>query len=995
MALQCIHPSFSREGLSVTVKPAVLHPAFEWLRSQPLESLNITVEEYRHRKTGATHYHLAADFDENVFAVALRTVPMDSTGVAHILEHTALCGSQKYPVRDPFFMMLRRSLNTFMNAFTSSDWTAYPFASQNRKDFNNLLEVYLDAVFFSRLDPLDFAQEGHRVEFTKPDDPSTPLVFKGVVFNEMKGAMSSVPSTLWHTLCKYLFPTTTYHYNSGGDPECIPDLSYEQLKRFYRTHYHPSNAIFMTFGDIPACEHHARFEELALSRFEALDVHIGVPDEKRYHAPVRVQESYALADEDTEDKTHIVVSWLLGKSAHLEDLLKAQLLASVLLDNSASPLQRALETTDLGSAPSPLCGLEDSMRELSFVCGLEGSRPEHVQAVEELILDVVRDVAENGVPQERVEAVLHQLELQQREIGGDSYPYGLQLILHALSSATHRGDPLAVLNLEPVLAQLHEDIKDPLFIRDLARELLLDNPHRITLTMSPDGQLAERRDAAERERLAALQATLNDTGRHHIVDQAAALEQRQRERHDESILPKVTLADVKADIRVLESQRHTLGLLPVTSYARGTNGIVYQQLLLELPPLDDAQLALLPYYTHALTEVGVGSRDYLATQDWQAAVCGSISAYTSLRGAIDDEQNVKAYLVLSSKSLQRNHLAQGELMKATLEHARWDELPRLRDLVAQQRARREQSVTGNGHVLAMNAAGAGMSPVARITHQLSGLAGIQAIKALDDSLKEEAGLRRFGEQLAALHRHVVAGARQLLVVAEAEALADIHRDVAELWAQTTLPTQAERLVLPAVRTQVRQLWQTNTQVNFCAKVYPTVAVDHPDAAALTVLGGFLRNGYLHRAIREQGGAYGGGASQDSSVAAFRFYSYRDPRLTETLADFDAALDWLYQHPHDGEQLEQAVLGVIGGLDKPGSPAGEAKQDFHNALFGRTPEQQRRFRQRVLAVTLEDLLRVARTYLQPERASIAVITNEGGRQQYQGNAAAPALEVQIV
>ncbi|MDC3016090.1 insulinase family protein, partial [Luminiphilus sp.] len=198
------------------------HPnTFVLKRAVPIPSLNLTVEEYEHPGTGATHLHLSSDSTENVFMVALRTVPEDSTGVAHILEHTALCGSERYPVRDPFFMMLRRSLNTFMNAFTSSDWTAYPFATQNRKDFSNLLDVYLDAVFFSRLDPLDFAQEGHRVEFEN-DDSNQPLVFKGVVFNEMKGAMSSTPSVLWDRLSHELFPSNTYHFNSGGDPEHIP-----------------------------------------------------------------------------------------------------------------------------------------------------------------------------------------------------------------------------------------------------------------------------------------------------------------------------------------------------------------------------------------------------------------------------------------------------------------------------------------------------------------------------------------------------------------------------------------------------------------------------------------------------------------------------------------------------------------------------------------------------------------------------------------------------
>ncbi len=973
----------------MTIKPTVLNPAFEWLRSQQLESLNITVEEYRHRKTGAAHYHLAADFDENVFLVALRTVPLDSTGVAHILEHTALCGSEKYPVRDPFFLMLRRSLNTFMNAFTSSDWTAYPFASQNRKDFQNLLEIYLDAVFFSRLDPLDFAQEGHRIEFAKPNDPNSELVYKGVVFNEMKGAMSSVPSTLWHTLCKYLFPSTTYHYNSGGDPEHIPDLTYAELKTFYQHHYHPSNAIFMTFGDIPAHEHQTRFEELALSRFDKLDIHIGVPDEKRYHAPLRVQESYALTEEDDlDDKTHIVMAWLLGKSANLDELLKAQLLSSVLLDNSASPLMRALETTELGTAPSPLCGLEDSLRELTFVCGVEGSNAESVEELENLVLDTIRQVAEHGVPQERVEAVLHQLELHQREIGGDSYPYGLQLILNALSSATHRGDPLAMMNLEPVLAKLHEEIKNPDFIKQLARELLLENPHRVTLTMTPDSQLAARRDAAEAQRLAQLKNTLDDADKQRIIELAKNLEQRQQQALDESVLPKVTLHDVKPDIRVLESQRQQLGQLAATSYARGTNGLAYQQVVIDIPPLADDLLALLPYYTSALTEIGIGARDYLATQEWQASVCGSIHAYTTLRGAIDNEQKTQAMLVLSSKALARNQQAQAELMKATLEQVRWDELPRLRDLIAQQRARREDSITGSGHVLAMHAASAGMSPIAKLTHELSGLAGIQAIKQLDDALDQDAALAQFAQQLQRLHNTITAGKKQILVIAEAENLPEIHRTASALWAETTLPDNAAAFSIDPLRAPVRQLWQTNTQVNFCAKAYPSVPVDHEDAAALTVLGGFLRNGYLHRTIREQGGAYGGGASQDSNIAAFRFYSYRDPRLTETLDDFDAAIKWMLETEHEPEPLEEAIIGVMGSLDKPGSPAGEAKQDFHNAIFGRTPEQQRRFRARILAVTLADLKRVAQTYLKPELASIAVVTNEQGKQQYQANAQIP-------
>ncbi len=951
------------------------NPAFITVRQHTVDSLNIRVEQYEHRDTGAAHYHLASDNSENVFLVALRTVPHDSTGVAHILEHTALCGSERYPVRDPFFMMLRRSLNTFMNAFTSSDWTAYPFASQNRKDFDNLLDVYLDAVFFSRLDPLDFAQEGHRVEFSEPGNTDSELVFKGVVFNEMKGAMSSVSSTLWSTLCEHLFPTTTYHYNSGGDPEHIPDLSYDQLKAFYKSHYHPSNAIFMTFGDIPAAEHQAVFEDRALSKFHKLDQRIQVQAEQRLTAPQTVTRNYAYDESGaTDKKTHIVVGWLLGESTDLESLLEAQLLASVLLDNSASPLQQALETTSLGQAPSPLCGLEDSMRELVFCCGIEGSEAECADAAETMILDVLERVATDGVDHDRMEAVLHQLELHQREISGDGYPYGLQLILQALGCATHYSDPIAVLDLEPVIAKLRARIGDPNYIRQLTRRLLLDNPHRVTLVMEPDTGLSAKRSAAEAERLARIKEAMPAQARADVVQLATDLAQRQQQVDDESILPKVELSDVPDSLPELAYRESNPRGTPITSYSQGTNGLVYQQAVAPLPLLEPGQLQTLPFYTQVLTELGLGTSDYLQAQHRQSATVGSINAFSSMRGAVDNEQAISAYLVLSSKALLRNTEQQSQLMYDTLESLRFDETDRIRELVSQARARRDQSITGNGHGLAMAAASAGMSPLAKLNHELSGLAGIRGLRALDDSLQQADKLAGFADKLAGLHSNVLAMPRQLLLIAEEERTAAVADLAAQTWGPARETTKSQYFALEPVRESRGELWLTNTQVNFCARAYPTVPVQHPDAAALTVLGGFLRNGFLHRAIREQGGAYGGGASQDSGIAAFRFYSYRDPRLTETLQDFDSALSWMLDSQHEYRALEESILGVIGSLDKPGSPAGEAKQHFYNRLFGRSHDQREHFRQQILAVSLDDLRRVTETYLRPELASTAVVTN---------------------
>jgi len=963
---------------SVNTPSIPVHPAFEWCRSEHIASLNATVEEYRHKRTGAQHYHIASDNPENVFLVAFRTVPMDSSGVAHILEHTALCGSKKFPVRDPFFMMIRRSLNTFMNAFTSSDWTAYPFASKNKKDFNNLLSVYLDAAFFSRLHELDFAQEGHRLEFAKPDDPSSELQYKGVVFNEMKGAMSSTNSVLWQTLSKHLFPTTTYHFNSGGEPDHIPDLTYEELLEFYKTHYHPSNAVFMTFGNIPAAEHHAQFEDLALGQFDKLDINIEVKDEKRYLAPSRIEESYA-ADDDSGNKTHVVVGWLLGRSTDLSDLFKAQLLSSVLLDNSASPLLRALETTDLGSSPSPMCGLEDSNREMTFMAGLEGCARSATQDVEKLVLDTLEDIAASGVPQDQIDAALHQLELNQREISGDSFPYGLQLILTGLSTALHRGDPIKLLDLDPVLEELRGLIKDRDFIPSLIRDLLLGNEHRITVTLQPDAGLAGRKAEAEKQRLAKIQHSLDDRRKQQLVEQARALSERQTQEDDPGLLPKVGLEDVPEELQEPERKDSKLATSksPVSYYGQGTNGLSYQQVVYELPALEPELLQAMPLYTSCVPEFGVGDKDYSEVQTWQARVSGGLNCYSSIRSNVDDEQQSRALLSFSSKSLERNHGELSALLYETIHGVRFDESQRLKEIVEQICARKESSITGHGHVLAMNLASSRMSPTAWLTHSFAGLQGIRYLKELRDDMADPARRETLLDNFSRIHARVCESHQQFLLIGEPETEAAMLDSLDQQWQQTATGKTENALSLSPVREQVRQAWTTSTQVNFCAKAYPTVPAAHPNNATLHVLAAFLRNGFLHQAIRERGGAYGGGSGQDPSSASFRFFSYRDPRLQATLDDFDQAIQWLQEKSHPDHQLEEAILSVIATMDKSTSPAGEAKQAFFNYLFGRTLAQRMEFRRRVLDTTMADLRSVAERYFQPENASIGVISSKDG------------------
>ncbi len=955
------------------------HPAadqqatgFTLTRTQRVDALNVTVEEYSH-ESGAKHFHLASESTENVFMVAFRTVPHDSTGVAHILEHTALCGSERYPVRDPFFLMIRRSLNTFMNAFTTSDYTAYPFASQNRKDYFNLMDVYLDAVFFSRLDPLDFAQEGHRVEFEDPQDPSSPLVYKGVVFNEMKGDTSSPMSMLYHGIQSALYPTSTYHYNSGGDPVDIPSLSYGDLKQFYKTHYHPSNAVFMTFGDIDAATQQQMISDRALSKLPKTQVEqIAVSPERRYDTPVEKVFSYPADDDDTSQKTHIVLAWLLGENTDLRMLLRGHLLSDVLLDTSASPLRQALEKTDLALSASPMCGFEEDHMEMNFMCGVEGSEPEHAEAIEKLIIGVLEDVAEKGIPEPQLEAVLHQLELSQREIGGDGWPYGLQLIFSCMSAAVHRGDPIGLLDIDGALEELRREIRDPEFIKQLVRDQLLDNPHRVRVVMQPSRALGAQLIEDEKQKLESIREALTPTEADNIVSMAAALKAHQAQEEDLSVLPKVTRDDIPAKRQYPGFTASSHQGMTITHAAAGTNGIVYHQLISELPALDESLMGLLPIYTHCVTETGSNGRDYLLTQQEQHAHTGGITAFTSIRSAVNDVSAYKGFLTLSSRTLNPKADAMMDLVRDTALSPRFDETDRVRELVDQLTIRRVNGIAGNGHQYAMSAAAAQLNNASAVNDFLGGIPAILRLKQLARSLENPAGCEALSTSLAELHQRLRDITPELLIIAEADAVEEKLAALKSLWAASD--TTGHVANSWAAQSAGDQAFVVTTQVNYCASAFRAVPEAHEDSAALSVLAGVLRNNFLHSELREKGGAYGGGAGHDATNGVFRFYSYRDPRLAETFDSFEASVHWVLNTAVTDDMLEEAVLGIISSIDSPGSPAGEIRQAFHHSLHGRSSTHRAASRARYLDVNADDLRRVAETYLTGPAAR-AVVTSE--------------------
>ena len=953
------------ETISQTV-----HPAFQLVRQHHVEALDILVSEYKHKVTGAVHFHLASNNDENVFLVAFRTQPMDSKGEAHILEHTALCGSKKFPVRDPFFLMIRRSLNTFMNAFTAADWTAYPFATQNKKDFQNLLEVYMDAAFAANLNPLDFAQEGIRIELENGEP-----VYKGVVFNEMKGAMSSPSDQLYHQLAHHLFPETTYHYNSGGDPKDIPDLSYDELVHFYQSHYHPSNAVFMTFGNETAYNLQEQFETLALSKFEKGET-LYSKAERRLTAPLTVTETYAVDAEDLTDKTYHIISWLLPEASDIKLRLGMRLVEGILLEDSASPLRHYLETCGYAQSTGPIMGIDDSNFEMTFYCGVQGSNPEHAEEFKKGVFNVLEQVASEPVNADMVEAILHQIELHQREINGDGTPYGLSLILNGLGSAIHHSDPVHVWDVDTAIEQVKEELKDPMWISNLIQTHLINNQHRVQMTLVPDAQKSAKEAEDEKARLIAIGEKLTEEQKAEIIAQTEALKIRQDTPDDLNLLPKVGLEDVPAELQIVQGQLREVisnGLdTPLNLYHAGTNGIYYQQVVVKIPD----SIVQSPYFnllSVLMGEVGAGEYDYLELQQLQTAVSGGLGMGASLRSKVDDKNQITAWLTLTTKSLV-NNLEAIRLLKLAFEQLRFDEKDRIIELLQQRKTRWQSRVSGSGHSYAMQIAGRNHSALAKRDYNNTGLGALNWLSDLTAKIeKDDVAYNDLIAELQLIHKLLLKAPKQFLLVCEEPQSERLVEEIQTVWDKLTIEdVQSELKAFEHVQSDKDEAWLIQANVQFCSSAYQAVEVSHPDAAPLMVLAAYLRNGFLHSAIREKGGAYGGGASYDGNACSFRFYSYRDPRLAETFQDFEASIEWLLNTPQLEHQLEEAILGLIAGMDKPGSPAGEAITACYSLLHKRTPAFRKKLRERLLAVSLDDLKRVAEVYVQKQTPSKAVV-----------------------
>ncbi|UCF90047.1 MAG: insulinase family protein [Desulfobacterales bacterium] len=952
-------------------------------RIVPLDEIRSVFYALVHAATGTRHIHISNQDAENTFGVAFKTVPMDSTGVAHILEHTALCGSNHYPVRDPFFSMLKRSLSTFMNAFTASDWTMYPFATQNRKDFYNLLAVYVDAAFFPRLDELSFKQEGHRLEIEGPFPRQSPdavrLVYKGVVYNEMKGAMSSPDQVMVRSLLNALYPATTYSHNSGGDPAVIPSLSHAQLKAFHRRHYHPSNAYFYTYGNLPLKDHLAVIRDTVLNRFERIDPQTDVPSQPRWQSPRAVIYSYPLEkDEDLAQKCQVAVAWLTADIRDSFEVLSLALLEQILMGNSAAPLRKALIDSQLGTALCDGSGFEADNRDTMFVSGLKGVSEADALQIERIMLDVLQDLVAKGIDRQLIESAIHQMEFHRKEITNTPYPYGIKLVLSFAGSWLHGGDPVRSLKFDEDLAQLRAALDQGPFFENQIRKYFLENPHRVRLTLVPDPQKAADEELRVRAELERIRKALSDSDLERINQDAEALRRQQETEEDISCLPTLEREDIPPAVASVPATAAD-ERLPVTYYDQATSGIFYVAAVAGAGNLPPRLIPLVPFFCYAFSKIGTTLRDYAAMAQRIDAYTGGIGLATHCRTRFDEAGACMPFVSLSGKCLRRNQDRMFEIVQELLLHFDFSDLARLKSLLREYRAGLESTIIHNGHRLAISLAARNFSPARHLSETWGGIHQLQTIKRLTDDLAEEQ-LGALSQDLAAIAQVLFTRLNlQMALIGEGAALQTAQSSAASIYGGLAEGSGdgfgRPPIEVPAAR--VREGWSTATAVSFVARAFETVRLAHEDAPALAVISKVLRALYLHREIREKGGAYGGFAIYSPEDGLFSLGSYRDPHIVSTLRVYEGASEFICSGDLAEEDIKEAVLQVCSEIDKPDPPGPAAKKAFYRRLIALSDELRTQYKTQLLALTRPQVMAAAEKYFRanPQQAAIAVISSE--------------------
>ncbi len=948
-----------------------IYKNFITITKTEIKELDCSFQELVHTPTGAHIIYIANQDPENLFCLSFRTLPTSSDGAPHILEHTVLCGSKKFPVKDPFFSMTRRSLNTFMNAFTGADFTCYPAASQVEKDFYNLLDVYLDAVFHPHLHKNSFLQEGCRLEFQNPEDPTSPLQFKGIVYNEMKGSLASADSRMWHAVLEGLFPNLPYKYNSGGDPKEIPNLSYEELLLFHKMHYHPSRCLFFFYGNFPLKKHLDYLEKHVFSQVTPLPPLPLLPRQPRFTIPTTLKVPYpANAKDDSTKQVMVAFGWLTCPLIEQEEVLALSLLDSILTDTDASPLKEALLASGLCTQAGGF--IDTEMSEVPYVFTCKGCKESDIDALETILLDKLKALSKEPLPVQWIEAALHQLEFSRMEITGDQSPFGLTLFFRSALTKQHGCDPTNTLQLHQLFAILLDKVHDPLYLPQLIQKYFIDNPHRVKVIMIPDPDLSTKETEEESRTLKALQKALTPQKTQEILDSTKEQEKLQDSVIDQdlSCLPKVTLSDVPILTRDFSLHKVPEKELILFHHEAFTNHILYSSLSFDLPNLTEEEIPYLHLLLSLIPELGSGKRDYKNNLEYIHSYTGGISIGISLHEQVQNSKKFLPSLSIKGKALARNVDKLFPLMQDTLLHPGLHDKKRVGDLIEQIHTSLQSRLSKSALNYASQLAQSGFSLANHFSNLSFGIPYYHFIADIASNLSIKLPL--IIDKLITLHNKLFSFHNpNCILTCDEDLFKKIHKNHLSNF---SLPKKPFIPWEPSFSysSPISQSRIIPTQVSYNVRAYPVSTYIHPHSPALNIATHLLENKVLHNKIREIGGAYGTGAAYASSTGCFYLYSYRDPHIQNTFTAFDEAIEAIGSGQFNEQDLEEAKLGLLQQMDAPLTPNSRALLAHGWLTTGKTLQLRQEHRNHVLNLSRQQIqLAVESELLKQKKSGIEI------------------------
>lgn len=928
----------------------------------------------RHKKSGARIAILSNNDDNKVFYIGFRTPPEDETGVPHIIEHTTLCGSKKFPVKDPFIELAKGSLNTFLNAMTYPDKTVYPVASCNDQDFKNLMDVYLDAVFNPNITKYEeiFKQEGWHYELTGKDDE---LKINGVVYNEMKGAYSSPDEVLSSQIYRSLFPDNTYSKDSGGNPEYIPKLTYEAYLDFYHKYYHPSNSYIYLYGDMDVVERLEWLDKEYLSLYDYKKVNSEINKQPAFDEIKNVEAQYSITMDDTqENKTYLSYNRVVGDT--LDEMLYQafDVLDYALVSSPGAPVKQAL--IDAGIGDDVYGSYDAGILQPVFSFVAKNANASQADEFESIIENTLKEVVKTGINKEALLAGINSSEFKFREADFGQFPKGLLFGLNCLDSWLFDDmKPFIHLECLGTFAKLRKAV-DTDYFEKLIQEYLLDNTHGSSVTVKPKRGLGNEREEALAKELSNYKASLSDEEIKKLIEDAEHLKKYQEEpSSDEDLrkLPMLTRADMKKNAMAFSNIEDELLDVKVVRHDIESNGIDYISFLFDAGDFAQSELGYLGFFTNALGLVSTEKYSYTDLANATNIYTGGISTGTASHPDIKDRNNFVFKFEVKLKVLEKNLDKALELMEQMLLSSDFTDTKRLGELVAQIKARLQANLSSSGHLVAAMRSMSSFSRYALYQDELKGIAFYRSICHIEKELSESP--KSVSDKLAAIARKLFARNRMLISFtgnneAYGNAKPSLEKVIAGFNKMSAIGNQAEVHFNTA-----KEAFIDASQIQYVAKTGDFICEGYEYTGALRLLRIILSYDYLWINVRVKGGAYGCMNTFLRSGESY-FVSYRDPNLSDTLDVYDRIPEYIKSFSPDERDMTKYIIGTFSALDTPMNPEAKGSRSLSAYLEGITYEQIQKERNEILNAQPEDIRRLADLVEAVlKKDSICVIGNE--------------------